>query len=267
MNIYTYPTAQLLTYGECDWTGFRWQKWPNYLDLGFTTAHVTELIQMATDKELFGGDSKDNPMIWAPIHAWRTLAQLQAKAAITPLMSLFTEDDDWITEELPVVYGLIGIKAIPTLAEYLGNQSHGVYPRVSAVYSLERIGNTYPEARIACVLALTRQLEKFVHNDPELNGFLISYLVDLKAIESLPIIKQAYNEDCVDCTIMGDLENVEIKLGLREYRSKPPSHLSLAEKYGLTPAQQTPLKIGRNEPCPCGSGKKYKKCCLNLMNS
>jgi len=24
----------------------------------------------------------------------------------------------------------------------------------------------------------------------------------------------------------------------------------------------TSLKIGRNDPCPCGSGKKYKKCCL-----
>lgn len=23
-------------------------------------------------------------------------------------------------------------------------------------------------------------------------------------------------------------------------------------------------KIGRNEPCPCGSGKKYKQCCVNL---
>ena len=23
-------------------------------------------------------------------------------------------------------------------------------------------------------------------------------------------------------------------------------------------------KIGRNAPCPCGSGKKYKKCCLPL---
>jgi tetratricopeptide (TPR) repeat protein len=23
-------------------------------------------------------------------------------------------------------------------------------------------------------------------------------------------------------------------------------------------------KIGRNTPCPCGSGKKYKKCCLSL---
>ena len=22
-------------------------------------------------------------------------------------------------------------------------------------------------------------------------------------------------------------------------------------------------KVGRNEPCPCGSGKKYKKCCIN----
>ena len=21
-------------------------------------------------------------------------------------------------------------------------------------------------------------------------------------------------------------------------------------------------KVGRNEGCPCGSGKKYKKCCL-----
>ena len=20
-------------------------------------------------------------------------------------------------------------------------------------------------------------------------------------------------------------------------------------------------RVGRNEPCPCGSGKKYKKCC------
>ncbi len=23
------------------------------------------------------------------------------------------------------------------------------------------------------------------------------------------------------------------------------------------------LKVGRNDPCPCGSGRKYKKCCLN----
>ena len=34
---------------------------------------------------------------------------------------------------------------------------------------------------------------------------------------------------------------------------------------GMTPKPQTVRnispKIGRNSPCPCGSGKKYKKCC------
>lgn len=24
-------------------------------------------------------------------------------------------------------------------------------------------------------------------------------------------------------------------------------------------------KIGRNDPCPCGSGRKYKQCCLNAL--
>jgi hypothetical protein len=26
-------------------------------------------------------------------------------------------------------------------------------------------------------------------------------------------------------------------------------------------------KVGRNYPCPCGSGKKFKKCCLNKLES
>jgi preprotein translocase subunit SecA len=29
------------------------------------------------------------------------------------------------------------------------------------------------------------------------------------------------------------------------------------------PVQKESKKVGRNEPCPCGSGKKYKKCCAN----
>ena len=24
---------------------------------------------------------------------------------------------------------------------------------------------------------------------------------------------------------------------------------------------RAPVKVGRNEPCPCGGGTKYKKCC------
>jgi preprotein translocase subunit SecA len=27
------------------------------------------------------------------------------------------------------------------------------------------------------------------------------------------------------------------------------------------PVRREGKKVGRNDPCPCGSGKKYKKCC------
>ncbi|WP_153189226.1 YecA family protein [Pelotomaculum propionicicum] len=44
-----------------------------------------------------------------------------------------------------------------------------------------------------------------------------------------------------------------------------PSELSAAEKSSLLPFPSSQprrvRKIGRNEPCPCGSGKKYKNCC------
>ncbi len=33
--------------------------------------------------------------------------------------------------------------------------------------------------------------------------------------------------------------------------------------YEQQPYQRDEPKIGRNEPCPCGSGKKYKKCCMH----
>ena len=30
---------------------------------------------------------------------------------------------------------------------------------------------------------------------------------------------------------------------------------------GWEPYRRKGVKVGRNDPCPCGSGKKYKKCC------
>jgi len=33
------------------------------------------------------------------------------------------------------------------------------------------------------------------------------------------------------------------------------------EQQQVTTVRRTQPKVGRNEPCPCGSGKKYKKCC------
>ena len=33
--------------------------------------------------------------------------------------------------------------------------------------------------------------------------------------------------------------------------------------YKVVPEQAVRKKTGRNEPCPCGSGKKFKRCCLS----
>jgi SEC-C motif-containing protein len=38
---------------------------------------------------------------------------------------------------------------------------------------------------------------------------------------------------------------------------EPANDNPTAEK----PQPATSSKVGRNDPCPCGSGKKYKKCC------
>jgi hypothetical protein len=35
-----------------------------------------------------------------------------------------------------------------------------------------------------------------------------------------------------------------------------------ARRHPSLPDHPTETKVGRNDPCPCGSGKKYKFCCL-----
>jgi uncharacterized protein YchJ len=37
--------------------------------------------------------------------------------------------------------------------------------------------------------------------------------------------------------------------------------------YHPTPEQRRTGKVGRNDPCPCGSGQKFKKCCLWRVES
>ena len=218
---YSSPVSELLTLGDCrDFRG-----WPNYLDLGLRSEHVPELIEMATDKELNWADS-ESLEVWAPVHAWRALGQLRAVAAIEPLLRLFREleDSDWAGEELPQVYGMIGREAIPALAQYLADASHGLWPRVTAAFSLERIAAGDPSARDECVTILSRQLERFTKNDPTLNGSLISYLVDLRAVEAAPLMERAFAADRVDLSILGDWEDAQVELGLKAARETPRTY-------------------------------------------
>ena len=39
------------------------------------------------------------------------------------------------------------------------------------------------------------------------------------------------------------------------------------ESHPETTVHHTGPKVGRNDPCPCGSSKKYKKCCIDSQSN
>jgi hypothetical protein len=223
---YTSPVDKLFTLGKAE--PVDWDRWPNYLELGLSLEHVPELIRMATDLELRGRESieveDEDPKFWAPVHALRALGQLHAEDAAETLVNMLaeTKNDSWIQEELPQIYVLIGPAAIPALREYLADSTHDEYSRGFAAESLEAIAKKYPETRSECLTAISKQLESFEDNDYELNAFLICSLSELKAIETLPLIKRAFEAERVDDFIIG-LDYVLEEFGLKERREIPDS--------------------------------------------
>jgi hypothetical protein len=219
-STYPPPVDQLLTFGDCR----KLTEWPNYLELGLGLEHAPDLIRMAIDEELNHADS-DTLEVWAPVHAWRALGQLHAEAAVEPLISLFRtideDDNEWAEGELPRVFGMIGPTAIPALTAYLINPTNGLYARIAAIASLQRIAEVHPETRAECVARLIRQLEEGAEADPTFNGFLLASLLDLKAAESLPVIERAFVADWIDESVAGDWEDVQIEFGLKEQRETP----------------------------------------------
>jgi len=115
---YAGPVQRLLTIGEtrnCDPA-----EWPDYaVEFGLGREHIAELSRLACDRALNCGDP-DSREVWAPLHAWRTLGQLQAEASVAPLLAfLKTAEGDEVGEEFPKVFGMIGRPAIPHIARFL----------------------------------------------------------------------------------------------------------------------------------------------------
>jgi hypothetical protein len=253
---YSSPVSELLAYGDCRDSMV---EWPDYRELGLGPEHVGELIEMATDEDLNWADS-DSLDVWAPIHAWRALGQLRAREAIEPLLHLFheLEESDWAGEELPRVYGMIGSEAIPALERYLNRPSRGLWPRVTAARSLEQIGASDPSAREECVAVLSRQLQRFARNAPSLNGFLVSFLVDLRAAEAAPLMERAFAAGYVDPTVAGDWEDVQVEMGLKETRETPRSY-SILDTFQAPEPEELRQPSGEEKAAKARSKRKQAK--------
>jgi hypothetical protein len=251
---YTEPVSRLLTYGEADW-----DEWDDYTEFGFTGKDVPELIRLGTDRHLLV-DDVDEPAMWAPMHAWRVLAQMYAPEAIAPLVQVLAlvdeTDTDLIGEGLQDVLESFGPTAIDALTTFLFEAGDGNGGLVGAGEALARIGKAYPEYRDLVVQFITATLEaRYAHNDPQINGFWISDLLDLNAVESFPVIKKAYEANAVDPMVSGDLEEVEIELGLREKRTTPRPLTPFQRAKGLGLERG----MGYPEPFPYLASQKIEK--------
>lgn len=259
----------------------------DYASLGIGADHIPELLRMVSDEGLHNA-SGTSSLVWAPLHAWRALAQLKAEQAVGPLLGLLPRidkhQDDWVSEDVPRALGQIGQAALEPATAYLADSAHDDWARVAAAKALAEIGERHAELRTECVARLSAQLEKCAEQSETVNAFLVSPLLDLKAREALAVMERAFAAGRVDETVVGDYEDVEIALGLKTARQHPPKPNKLTElgaqlraiaaasekadgmldRLMDTGEPHAPLrkqKIGRNDPCPCGSGKKYKKCC------
>jgi hypothetical protein len=147
LHSYTDPVAKLLTYSGVDERSPK-EQWPDYRERGLTKEHIPDLIRMATDLDLHNL-RRESPEVWAPLHAWRALAQLRAVEAVNPLVLLFEQlkDDDWLPEELPTVLSMIGPGAIPTLERFLADDGIEEIGRISVPACLVRMARDHPDAR------------------------------------------------------------------------------------------------------------------------
>lgn len=136
--------------------------------------------------------------------------------------------------------------------------------------------------------------------DTNLLGYIIWSAVNIQAEKLLPLIQELYEKDLVPLSMIGDYKSVEEDILhpptrqqakpfdlFNKYREihdnplynyeldtsymsnntdKPVTNLSpktFKKLYKQVEPEMDPFKdVGRNAPCPCGSGRKFKKCCM-----
>ncbi len=222
--------------------------WPDYVNqYGFTDKDVPALLILFADEEINTMDSSQ-PEVWAPLHAWRILGQLASVTAIDPIISSFDTlfEDDYAQGELPTVVGMIGPAAIPALTLYWQQPGKDEFSYALAMDALCEIVKHHPASREQVIAVYQDYMAKPVMAADALNGLLIGRLLDLKAVETIDAIRQLFALDCVDISVAGDLEEVEIILGFRNKRSTPKP--SYAQMHGIeNPFNSVIASLGEGE--------------------
>ena len=207
---------------------------------------------------------------------------------------------DLLYEDLWQVLWLCGEHQVQLLKNFiLDDTVPGVFCRAAMVSTLDQIVINDPSRRQEILHVLAELLshfgqipdEKFSEDHCILCSNIASSISDLNATEYLPFIASLFERARIDPSLRGDWLEFQkdfgepydfgnkVYLDIRDWYINRGRHwLNVMQNNALeeerlalqrlqklretAPAQQTNKnkKIGRNDPCPCGSGKKYKKC-------
>ncbi len=82
-------------------------------------------------------------------------------------------------------------------------------------------------------------------------------------VTKISLLVQINTDDPVETPEQQEAENVQYQH--TEYQGEPEVAADVSAEAGVpmppnTPVVREGVKVGRNDPCPCGSGKKYKQC-------
>jgi len=216
-GVYPPPLDQLLTLGDpLKGVDINAQ----IAQIGFSQAHVPDLVRMTRDRALNTMES-EAAAGWAPIHALTALASLDVSAHVAELLPLFDIDSEWFGEELPAMLGKAGQPALEPLRQYIQDNTRWQYGRWNAGTAVEQVAKQHPELRDQAIQILSEVLEKAADNDPETNGFFLSDLIHLNAVEALPVIRSAFEQERIDESIAGDWGEVLKALGQKVDQNDP----------------------------------------------
>lgn len=132
-------------------------------------------------------------------------------------------------------------------------------------HARDLVGRVGPEA----ASVLSAFLEAACHGrapaDLDAESVAHAFLGHLPALVLEPARRAAVPE--LVASFLGDLEDVgrlsDGRLLAAHVRASAPAFRERAS--GKAPdLTRKAEKLGRNDPCPCGSGRKYKQCCLKL---
>jgi len=198
--------------------------------------------------------------------------------------------DDWLTEEVPGLLAAFGEDVIESLMEFTDDETLDSLVRAMAVYGIAVLGRKYP----AHEYPVKEHIIKLLNNtdDSEFATYLVRPLAMFHDPSVLPEISKAYDEDKIDLFIgdKKDMENIingeaddefrmHTKDPLEQFSRKNIGYLhsihyaepeepkidlmkKMLEEPYIEEIEPPEKKVGRNAPCPCGSGKKYKRCCM-----